>query len=300
MIICRVWESGTVAAPTGMMGGTTQPWSRLNRESAAKQKKCQDDAAVPAVTAGLSYLLLKFSRVRLSAVDQSSVTVLFLAAGARIPTCAREKCAGGDHTRGWGPAIYHLRRNRHFSLSSTPFPLPLCKMDADVAGKGDAGWELTLSADCGLRTANGRPGPGYDDGVQRSQLQRTSRGWVRVENTLWYKYGTWDDHGGASSVHPSFFPDSAGQPFLPSSFLTSASSLGLRLTTGGPDVKPPSTCNRREPSRKSRGKFLWTVDPDGVQAMSGTDRRFHLHDPLVRSGLRLSFSFTAEEPYGLQ
>ena len=93
-------------------------------------------------------------------MDQSSVTVLFLGAGARGPTCAHEKCAGGDHMGGLGPAIYHLRRDRRFSLSSMPFTLPLCKMDADVADKGDAGWELTLSADCGLRTENGRPGPG--------------------------------------------------------------------------------------------------------------------------------------------
>ena len=45
-----------------------------------------------------------------------------------------------------------------FSLSSTLSPLPLCKMNADVADKGDAGWEFTLSADCGLRTENARAG----------------------------------------------------------------------------------------------------------------------------------------------
>ena len=187
------------------------------------------------------------SCVRLSAVDQSSVIVLFWAAGARSPTCAHGKCAGTDPTAGWGslidnlrrdrrsafhfglcafpsaclqdgcgcrrqrrrwvrvdvvhglqttdlgwsawavvlqrtcvhkecagsdhagglgPAIYHLRRDRRFSLSSTLSPLPLCKMNGDVADKGDAGWEFTLSADCGPRTL----GPGYDDGLRQSQL----------------------------------------------------------------------------------------------------------------------------------
>ena len=65
---------------------------------------------------------------------------------------------GATTWEGGVPGIEHLRRDRRFSLSSTPFPLPLFKMDADVADKGDAGWELTLSADCGLRTENGGSG----------------------------------------------------------------------------------------------------------------------------------------------
>ena len=84
---------------------------------------------------------------------------------------------GAIDTGGLSPAIYHLRRDRRFSLSSTLSPLPLCKMNADVADKGDTGWEFTLSADWGPRTL----GPGYDDSVRRSQLQRTSRGWVRIK-----------------------------------------------------------------------------------------------------------------------
>ena len=63
-----------------------------------------------------------------------------------------------------GPASYHLRRDRRFSLSAMLSPLPLCKMNGDVANQDDTGWEFTLSADCGPRTL----GPRYDDGVQQS------------------------------------------------------------------------------------------------------------------------------------
>ena len=42
-----------------------------------------------------------------------------------------------------GPAIYRLRRDRRFSLFSMLSPLPLCKMNVDVAVKADVGWEFT-------------------------------------------------------------------------------------------------------------------------------------------------------------
>ena len=57
-----------------------------------------------------------------------------------------------------GPPIYHLRRNRCFSLSSMLSPLPLCKMNADVADKDDAGWTTDRErSDQGTTTVCGGP-----------------------------------------------------------------------------------------------------------------------------------------------
>ena len=106
----------------GPMGGTAQPSSRLNREPAAKQM-CRDDAAVPPVMAMLPYLLSNFLVLGCKLGPVSSVTVLFLAVGARSPTCAREKGAGSDHIGGWGPGIDHLQRDRRLF----PLFLSLCR-----------------------------------------------------------------------------------------------------------------------------------------------------------------------------
>ena len=73
-------------------------------------------------------------------MDQSSVTVLFLAAEARGPT--REMVR-------W---LMTCERTGHFTLTTASFLLLLCKMDADVPDKGDAGCELTLSTDCRIWT----------------------------------------------------------------------------------------------------------------------------------------------------
>ena len=76
---------------------------------------------------------------------------------------------GATTQEGGVPGVDHLRRDRHFSLSYTPSPLPICRIDADVADKGDAGCEFTLSADCRLQTEDGQPGPGYDDAVPQKE-----------------------------------------------------------------------------------------------------------------------------------
>ena len=44
--------------------------------------------------------------------------------------------------------VYDLRSDRRVVLTSGSFPLLLCRMDVDVADKGEAGCELTLFADC--------------------------------------------------------------------------------------------------------------------------------------------------------
>ena len=51
-------------------------------------------------------------------------------------------------------------------------------LDGLVAARASGSRQRT--ADCGPRIL----GPGYDNSVRWSQLQRTSRGWVRINNTL--------------------------------------------------------------------------------------------------------------------
>ena len=97
----------TLAKQIGVgVGSSPDPgrWEgRLNQclgyiGSRPQNKLGRDDAAVPATRAGLSYLLLKFSHVRMSALDQSSMTVLLLTAG--VPSPATAQCTGSDPTGG--------------------------------------------------------------------------------------------------------------------------------------------------------------------------------------------------------
>ena len=114
------------------MGETAPPLSRLHREPAAEQIRPGRRGS----PGNESRTVLPVAQV-LSCQDVSFGPILDDCAA--FDSWSPEPCHCSVRWEGDGSVIDHLRCDRCFSLSSTPFPLPLCRKDADVADKGNAG-----------------------------------------------------------------------------------------------------------------------------------------------------------------